>query len=267
MNKLKPILKLNLQHFAEPAEPALRQEQAPQVAPQPVQAAPQLDINEIVSNLSNRINDTLNQRLSPIEQKLNAPVQPTREEIEEQNEQIRQQFETDPMGFVKQIQEQAKQSAMDEFKNKYDPMLQQTEQLNNKFKWQDTVRQFTSENPEAQKNMPQIIQVLNENPELMGTKDPLGIAYKLAASNNLLGNGGNIVDNVLGNEEYVKQIMQNPTLKEQIIQEYQQGLNNGTSQKLPPIMGNGQGGSIPVSGGETPKNLKEARMSALRRFQ
>ena len=50
-------------------------------------------------------------------------------------------------------------------------------------------------------------------PELMGTKDPLGIAYKLAASNNLLGNGGNIVDNVLGNEEYMKQIMQNPTLK------------------------------------------------------
>lgn len=263
MNKLKPILKLNLQHFAEPAEPALTQEQAPQVAPQPVQAAPQLDINEIVSNLSNRINDTLNQRLSPIEQKLNAPVQPTKEQIEEQKEQIRQQMEDDPMQYQNNILELAEQRVM----KRVEPELEKARQATNERMWERQVSQFKAQNPESNKYMPQIIQVLNENPELMGTKDPLGIAYKLAASNNLLGNGGNIVDNVLGNEEYMKQIMQNPTLKEQIIQEYQQGLNSGASQKLPPIMGNGQGGSIPVSGGETPKNLKEARMSALRRFQ
>lgn len=258
------ILKLNLQHFAEPAQ---QEPQPMEPTPQATQTTPQLDINDIVSNISSKINDTLNQRLTPIEQKLNQPIQPTKEQIEEQNEKIRQQFETDPMAFVRQIQEQAKQSAMDEFKSQYDPVIKQTEQLNNKLTWQDTVRQFTAQNPEAQKNMSQIIQVLNENPELMGTKDPLGIAYKLAASNNLLGNGGNIVENVLGNEEYMKQIMQNPTLKEQIIQEYQASLNNGTSQGLPPIMGSQQGGSIPASGGETPKNLKEARMSALRRFQ
>jgi hypothetical protein len=60
--------------------------------------------------------------------------------------------------------------------------------------------------------------------------------------------------------------MQNPELKQAIINEYQQGLNSG-QQGLPPIMGNTQGGSIPASGGELPKNLKEARMAAMRRFQ
>lgn len=261
------ILKLNLQHFAEPAEPQKTEPQPTEPTPQATQATPQLDINDIVSNISSKINDTLNQRLSPIEQKLSQPSQPTREEIEAQNEQIRQQLENDPMGFVKQIQEQAKQSAMEEFKAKYDPMIQKTEQLNNKLTWQDKIRQFVSENPEAQKNMPLIKQVLEENQDLMQTSDPLGIAYKLAMSNNLLGNGGNIVQGVLGNEEYKKQIMSDPAIREAIIQEYQASLNNGTSKGIPPIMGNQQGGSIPASGGETPKNLKEARMSALRRFQ
>ena len=191
---------------------------------------------------------------------------PTREEIEAQNEAIRQQFENNPLEFVKSIQEQAKQQALNEFQSKYDPMIQQTEELNNKLTWQDSVRQFMSSNPEAQNYMPQITQVLQENPGLLSTQNPLDIAYSIAVSKNLMGNGGNVVQGVLSNEEYKKQIMQDPTLKQAIIQEYQQGLNSG-QQGLPPIMGNQQGGSIPASGGEMPKNLKEAKQAALRRFQ
>lgn len=255
---------LKLQLFADGGTEPVPQEPTPQPQPQPqpIQQQPQVDINDLVSNISNRINDTLNQRLSPIEQRLN---QPTAEQIEHQNEQIRQQFESNPMEFVKSIQQQAKEQALNEFKQQYDPMIKQTQMLNNKLSWQDQVRQFNSQNPEAQKFMPQITEVLRSNPGLMNTSNPLDSAYKVAVANNLLGNGGNIVQGILGNEEYKQQIMQNPELRQAIIQEYQQGLNQG-DKGIPPLMGS-QGGDIPASGGETPKNLKEARAAALRRYQ
>ncbi len=224
---------------------------------------PQPNMNDIINNLSTKISQTLDQRLQPIEQRLN---QQTPEQIEAQNEQIRQQFENNPMEFVKSIQEQAKQQAMSEFQAKYEPIIKQTQQLGNRLSWQDQVRQFTSINPEAAKVLPEITQVLQENPALMGTKDPLGTAYRLAMSNKLLANG-NPIDSILGNEEYKTQLLQNPQLREAIIQEYQNGLNNGTQQAIPPIMGNNGGTSIPASTGEQPANLKEASQSALRRLQ
>jgi hypothetical protein len=223
----------------------------------------QPNMNDIINNLSTKISQTLDQRLQPIEQRLN---QQTPEQIEAQNEQIRQQFENNPMEFVKSIQEQAKQQAMSEFQAKYEPIIKQTQQLGNRLSWQDQVRQFTSTNPEAAKVLPEITQVLQENPALMGTKDPLGTAYRLAMSNKLLANG-NPIDSILGNEEYKAQLLQNPQLKEMIIQEYQQGLNTGNGQAVPPMMGNQGGTSIPASTGEQPNNLKEASQSALRRLQ
>lgn len=234
INKFKPYAKLKLQLFAEPVQP---------------------NISELVNGLSAKIGN--------IEQKLN---QPTPEQIEAQNEQIRQQFENNPAEFVKSIQEQAKQQAMQEVQSKYEPIIQQTQQLNNRLSWQDQVRQFTSQNPDAVKALPEITQVLQENPALMGTQDPLGTAYRLAMSNKLMANG-NPIDSMLANDEYKAQLLQNPQLREMIIQEYQQGLNNGNGQVVPPMMGNQGGTSIPASTGEQPNNLKEASQSALRRLQ
>lgn len=234
INKFKPYAKLKLQLFAEPGQP---------------------NISELVNGLSAKIGN--------IEQKLN---QPTPDQIEAQNEQIRQQFETNPAEFVKSIQEQAKQQAMQEVQSKYEPIMQQTQQLNNRLSWQDQVRQFTSQNPDAAKALPEITQVLQENPALMGTQDPLGTAYRLAMSNKLMANG-NPIDSMLANDEYKAQLLQNPQLREMIIQEYQQGLNNGNGQAVPPMMGNQGGTSIPASTGEQPANLKEASQSALRRLQ
>ena len=79
-------------------------------------------------------------------------------------------------------------------------MIKETQQLGNKMKWQDQVRQFNSQNPEAQKYIPQITEVLRGNPGLMSTSNPLDSAYKMAVANNLLGNGGNVVQGILGNE-------------------------------------------------------------------
>lgn len=232
----------------------------PQAAQQPI-----FDINEIVSNISNKIDESLNNRLAPLEQKLN---QPTAEQIAEQNEKIKQEFDSDPVSFIRKIQEEAKTQALNEIKAQYDPLIQKTEQLNNRLSWQDNVRNFMASNPQAQQYLPQISQIIQENPGLLSTNNPLEIAYKTVISNSLLGNNGNMIDGILGNEELKNQLLQNPQLKEAIIQEYQKGLNDGSSQGLPPLMGNNQTGTqIPASGGELPRNIKDAKQSALRRLQ
>ena len=265
---------LKLQLFNDGGVPQPQPQPTPQPTPtpqpqeQPPQAQPQqppIDINSLVNNISSRIDQTLNQRLAPIEQRMN---QPTQEQIEAQNEEIRQQFESNPIEFVKSIQEQAKQQALNEVKAQYDPLIQQTQSLNNRLSWQDRVRNFMSTNPEAQEYLPQITQVVQENPGLLNTDNPLDIAYKTVISNSLLGNGGNLVEGILGNEDLKNQLLQNEAVKQQIIQEYQQGLNSGTGKELPPLMGNNQTGTqIPASTGELPKNMKEAKLSAIRRLQ
>jgi hypothetical protein len=268
MSKFLQGLKLQLFNDGGVPQPQPQPTPTPQPQEQPPQAQPQqppIDINSLVNNLSARIDQTLNQRLAPIEQRMN---QPTQEQIEEQNEQIRQQFESNPIEFVRRIQEEAKQQALNEIKEQYDPLIQQTQSLNNRLSWQDNVRNFMSANPEAQKYLPQIVQVIQENPGLVNTQDPLGIAYKTVISNSLLGNGGNLVEGILSNEDLKNQLLQNEAIKQQIIQEYQQGLNNGTGKELPPLMGNNQTGTqIPASTGELPKNMKEAKLSAIRRLQ
>lgn len=265
MSKFLQGLKLQLfnEGVPQPTQPQQPTAQpTQQTVPQP--QTPQLDINSLVNNISSRIDQTLNQRLAPIEQRMN---QPTQEQIEAQNEQIRQQFENNPMEFVKSIQQQAKEQAMNEFKTQYDPMIQQTQQLNNRLSWQDNVRNFLANNPQAQQYLPQITEVIQNNPGLMGTNNALDIAYKNVISNSLLGNGGNLVEGILGNEDLTNQLAQNDTLKQRIIQEYQNGLNSGNAG-LPPLMGNNQTGTqIPASSGERPANMKEAKQAALRRLQ
>lgn len=216
-----------------------------------------VNIEDIMSNVKNTINETLNQRLSPIEQKFN---QPTQEQLDQQNEKIRSEFENNPSEFIKNIQTQAKEQALNEVKSKYEPII-------NKLSWKEAVGNFVKQNPEAEKHMPQITQVLQENPGLMNTRNPLDSAYKMAVANNLMGSGGDVVQGILSNAEYKQKIMQNQQLREEFRQEYLKELNSNQPGTAPSLMGNNPGGSIPASGGETPRSLKEAKQSALRRLQ
>lgn len=265
INKFIPMAKLKLQLFAEGGTPPQPTPQQPMQQPmqQPTPQPQQPNISELVNGLASQINQTLDQRLGPIEQRLNQPQPMTPEQIEEQKENIRQQFENDPIGYQNSLLELAEQRIT----KKFEPELQKARQAVNERMWEKQVNQFKSQNPEAQKYMPQIVEVIKSNPGLMNTANPLDSAYKMAVANNLLGNGGNVVQGILGNEEYKAQLMQNPQLREMIIQDYQNGLNSGTQQAIPPMMGNQGGTSIPASTGEQPNNLKEASSSALRRLQ
>lgn len=245
--------------------------QQPQGMPQQtVQQQPAFDVNSMMQQLSESINSSIDSRLGAFEERINQPKGMTPEQREEMNFKIREEFENDPMGFMERIRTEAQNNAVEALKQEYAPMFEQTQQLNNRLSWKERLGNFIGEHPEAQAYLSQINMILQENPVLIGSEDPLMTAYQMATARNLMGDSGDILSNILGNEQYKSQILQNPDIKQAIINEYQQQLNGGrgmSSTNLPPMMGNNQSGtSIPASGGEAPRNLKEAKQAALRRL-
>lgn len=218
-----------------------------------------VDIDQIVGNISQLIDEKLgnnnNNAMTP-------------EQREEMNYKLREEFDNDPLAFMEKYKSESEQSALKKFEETYGSLLQNTQQLNTKLAMQDATRQFLTQNPNANEYIPLMQEILNQNPYISQAPNPLQIAYELATAKSVIGQGGDVVSGVLGNENYRNKLKQDETLRKEIITEYQNSLNNGGGTKLPSIMGNSHtGSSISASSGESPMNLKQARESALRRLQ
>lgn len=249
--------------------PQMQAEAQPQAQPQ----QPVIDVNAITNSLNSVLDAKLNgfQERMLQQQQQQAQNQPlTQEQKDELNYKLREQFESDPMSFVNNLKAEAEQNAINKLNQQYKPMFEQTQQLNNRLNWQSKVQDFMRANPSAQAYATEMSLILKENPALMQTQNPLGTAYQMATAKDIVGQGGNVIDNMMGNDRYRQQLMGNEQLRQAIIEDYRNQLNGQMSQaqNIPPIMGNNQSGStIPASGGETPRNLSEAKQAALRRMQ
>ena len=241
----------------------------------PVQATqqPTIDVNALTNQLNSVLDNKFNnfqQQMLQQQQAQQAAQPMTQEQKDELNYKLREQFESDPMSFVNNLKAEAEQNAINKLNQQYKPMFEQTQQLNNRLNWQNKVQDFMRANPSAQAYATEMTLILKENPALMQTQNPLGTAYQMATAKDLVGQGGNVIDNMMGNDRYRQQLMGNEQLRQAIIEDYRNQLNGQMSQaqQMPPIMGNNQSGSsIPASGGELPRNLSEAKQAALRRMQ
>lgn len=107
-------------------------------------------------------------------------------------------------------------------------------------------------------------QVLDANPhlaDLARVPNGLEIAYSMAK-------GQNYQDpsTILQNQDFVKQnILGNQDIKNQIIQEYLQGLQQGS--QAPTVINGQTNGSTPVVPEGKPQNMKEARAIAMKILQ
>lgn len=110
----------------------------------------------------------------------------------------------------------------------------------------------------------QMGQVLDANPhlaDLARVPNGLEIAYSMAK-------GQNYQDpsTILQNQDFVKQnILGNQDIKNQIIQEYLQGLQQGS--QAPTVINGQTNGSTPVVPEGKPQNMKEARAIAMKILQ
>lgn len=226
------------------------------------QAEGGINIDDLIQKISQNVDATLTNKLGEFKN-----PQMTQEQIELNNEKIREEFAENPSAFMEKMSKIAEENAFKKIQTEISPKIENIMNLEGKMKWREEVNRFLTQNPQATQYMPQMQQVLSENQTLMNTSNPLEVAYKMVAANQFVGDGGDVVDNILANEELSSKFLQNPKLKEAIIKQYQDSLNGINSNNIPPLMGNQGGGQgAPISGGTAPRNLKEARQSALRRL-
>jgi hypothetical protein len=182
----------------------------------------------------------------------NEPVQgPTEEELQAMKDKFMDDFYNDPMGAIKRISDEAVK-----------PYKEKLEQQDKEMEWNGKASKFFETKPDAKEKIQDLIEILNNKPELQNYDDAYDTAYKLANYSNVekqlnelreLANTPKsiAVEDVLGNEE----------LKNSVIQDYLSKLN---SQENPPTLIGKQTGHSPISAGQTPRTIKEATRMAFR---
>lgn len=176
---------------------------------------------------------------------------------EQQNEAFMNKFYENPTGT---IQEMLKTIVDPQIQ----PIQQQMQAQQQQQTWNQAVGDFAQKTPDFDQWKGQMGQVLDANPHLADlTRVPNGleVAYNMAK-------GQNYQDpsSMLQNQDFVKQnILNNQDIKNQIIQEYLQGIQQG--EKAPTVINGQANGSTVVVPEGKPQNMKDAREIAIKMLQ
>ncbi|AZV56074.1 hypothetical protein [Clostridium sp. AWRP] len=176
---------------------------------------------------------------------------------EQQNEAFMNKFYENPTGT---IQEMLKTIVEPQIQ----PIQQQMQAQQQQQAWNQAVGDFAQKTPDFDNWKGQMGQVLDANPnlaDLARIPNGLEIAYNMAK-------GQNYQDpsSMLQNQDFVKQnILSNQDIKNQIIQEYLQGIQQG--EKAPTVINGQANGSTVVVPEGKPQNMKDARAMAIKMLQ
>ena len=175
---------------------------------------------------------------------------------DEQNEQFMNSFYENPMTAIQSIIEKAVMPQIQ-------PMQQQYQAQQQQQAMDQAISQFAQQTPDFQQFSPSMSDILSQNPEL-NQHDPLkalGMAYQMAKGQNYQD-----PNSLLQNQDFVKQnILGNQDIKNQIIQEYLQGLQQGN--QAPTVINGQPGGQTTVVPQSQPNTIKDARNIALQYFK
>ncbi|MFL0197388.1 hypothetical protein ACJDU8_17735 [Clostridium sp. WILCCON 0269] len=176
---------------------------------------------------------------------------------EQQTEQFMNKFYENPTGTIQELLKSIVEPQIQ-------PIQQQMQAQQQQQAWNQAVGDFAQKTPDFDQWKGQIGQVLDANPhlaDLARVPNGLEIAYAMAK-------GQNYQDpsSILQNQEFVKQnILGNQDIRNQIIQEYLQGLQQGG--QAPTVILGQANGSTPVVPEGKPKDMTEARAIAMKILQ
>ena len=244
------LIKMNLQHFADgdvqqPAQP----NQSPQQDPQLLNVLAQLQ-----------------QQVGSMNQRMNAPAAPTPEQVQAQRERLLEEFNSNPDGVFSRIQAEAEQRAAQKAQEALMPSIEQMKSQMQAIQWSDATRKFIGSNPNAAAYVDAMSNILNSNPSIAqvaktAPDQALKMAYSQALAETLAPNG-DVVSGIMGNESIKNQILNNPDIQKQIIDQYIASLNSGQGQQVPPLAGNGGSPGIAPTQANKPRTMQEAQKAA-----
>lgn len=243
MNKL---VKMNLQTFSE-GDPI-------QQPAQPTMQDPQL-LNVL---------SQLQQQVGSMNQRMNAPATPTPEQVQAQREKLIEEFNSNPDGVFSRIQTEAETRAAQKAQEALMPSIEQMKSQMQALQWSDATRRFVASNPNATAYIDTMSNILKSNPAIAqvaksAPDQALKMAYSQALAETIAPNG-DVVTGIMGNESIKNQILSNPDIQKQIIDQYIASLNNG--QSVPPLAGNGGSPGIAPTQTNKPRTMQEAQKAA-----
>lgn len=169
------------------------------------------------------------------------------------NESFMEMFYENPKETVKQIVERLVKPEIEPIKQK----IAEEEDYQN---WVRKVNEFARKTPDLPRWQNDMKVILQQNPELKNDPNGLEKAYYMAKGLRYQDPG-----QLLNDEQFINQILQNDDIKSKVIQEYLSKLKKGAP---PASIGTGPvAGNIPVSPPKKPSTLEEAANMTLELFK
>lgn len=184
------------------------------------------------------------------QQMVQPQVQEPELSAEEINEQFMNKFYENPTATLQEMLRQMVEPQIA-------PIQQQYQQQQEQAAWNQEIYDFATSHQDFEQWKPAMQEVLN-NPHIANLPNKLEVAYAMAKGQNYQDPNAMLQD-----QNFVKQnILGNQDIKNQIIQEYLQGLNKG--QQAPTVIGGQVGGAMPMTPENQPTTVKEASNIALK---
>jgi hypothetical protein len=179
------------------------------------------------------------------------------------NEALSELLYSDPAKVVQMIRDAAKaeaQAAVQPIQQSVQPLVERDQEAQAKAAWQEKVDAFSATHPDIDQWAPDMARILMDNPELRSQDKGLDIAYQAARGQKY----APTLDpaQLLSDQEFVKNnILSNPEIQKQIIQDYITQLQNGGQ---PLSIGQAPvGGNTPITPPKRPQSIEEAGEMAL----
>lgn len=182
-------------------------------------------------------------------------------------EEIRDKIFEDPFDVVNTLVAAGLQEKLGELMPKLEPIIKESEERAKLEADQNTAREFVNEfaekTPDFKEYAKDVAKIIQDENMDMDPKN-LEIAYWKAKSNSVADPGKKTLEEFLGDEESLKQLIGNEKLQDQIITQYLKGLADGNAPKS---ISNSDG-SAPVGNGERKTNgFKDVANELLRKLE
>lgn len=168
----------------------------------------------------------------------------------------------DPLGAVNSVIEARVNHALQQvLQDKVQPLSQTLQQIQDTWTLNQEVADLSTKYQDFDQMAPAISKVMDEHPELLGSKGGLEMAYKIAKAESV--KPAPTLQEMLADPALRQQLLADPAIRNQIIQEHLTSVSRGAP---PPVIA-AVPGAVPVTApATTPKNMSEATKAMLARL-
>lgn len=184
----------------------------------------------------------------------------TEEERRKLNEQLMDEFQEDPSGFMDKLTKRIQEDIRRDFEQQLTPIQSKVQHYDRLAYWNQQLSEAAGKYPDFQQVLPEMRNVIMQFGEAI-TNSPAGVEMAYSIAKGRLG-----AAQVNLQDPAVRQaVLQDPALRQQIIAEHYQQIRQGNA---PPVVISGQpGGSPPATPSTEIRTLKDAGAAAAAYFK